>query len=187
MHLMNRAAQPMIQIIRALRPEDLAKPTPCAEFDVRELINHMLYWGPSLVAAAYKRAPELPAVPEDEADLAAGDWAAALESQTVRLAEAWSRPEAWEGTASLGGPTELPASLIGGMAAGELVIHGWDLARATGQEPEWDGELIEFVHDEVAKTALQGREMGVYGPEVEVPEPASLLEKALGLTGRDPR
>jgi uncharacterized protein (TIGR03086 family) len=81
---------------------------------------------------------------------------------------------------------ELPAPMIGGMVLAEVVVHGWDLARATGQHPVWPGELLAAVLDEVAKTAAQGREMGVYGPEVKVPDDAPVLDRILGLTGRDP-
>jgi hypothetical protein len=58
---------------------------------------------------------------------------------------------------------------------------------ATGQRPGWPAELLEFVHEEVAKTAEQGRAMDVYGPAVTVPDDAPLLDRILGLTGRDPK
>lgn len=86
----------------------------------------------------------------------------------------------------MGGPMELPASLIGGMIVGELVVHGWDLARATSQRPTWDQELIAYLHEEVMTTAEQGREMGAYGPEVAIPASSSTLDRVLGLTGRNP-
>ena len=86
----------------------------------------------------------------------------------------------------MGGPPEVPASLIGGMVVSELVVHGWDLAQATGQRPSWDDDLLLYVHDEVANSAEHGREMGIYGPAVAVPAPSSMLHRLLGLTGRDP-
>jgi uncharacterized protein (TIGR03086 family) len=86
----------------------------------------------------------------------------------------------------MGGPMELPASLVGGMVVGELVVHGWDLARATGKHPEWADDLLGYLHEEIAKSAEQGREMGVYGPEVAVPASSSTLDHVLGLTGRNP-
>ncbi len=86
----------------------------------------------------------------------------------------------------MGSPMELPAPMIGGMVLGEFVVHGWDLARATGQEPEWDDEVLSFVYRELEMTAEQGREMGVYANRVAVPDTASLLDKLLGMTGRDP-
>ena len=184
--LMARAAAPLVEVIRTIRPDQLGAPTPCAEYDVRKLVNHLLFWGPSLEGAARKENVPPPAGAETDLDLTGGDWATALEDQVARTVAAWSRPAAWEGTTHMGGPTELPASLVGGMVVGELVVHGWDLARATGQRPVWDDDLVEYLHEEVVQTAEVGRQMGVYGPEVAVPASASALDRTLARTGRDP-
>ncbi len=119
-------------------------------------------------------------------DLTGGDWAADLVTHLDRTADSWSEPGAWEGTTHMGGPTELPASLVGGMVVVEMLVHGWDLAKATDQRLELDDDLLDFVHEEVAKTAEQGRAMDVYGAEVTVTPSSSTLDKLLGLTGRDP-
>jgi uncharacterized protein (TIGR03086 family) len=182
---MTRAAAALVEIIRNIKPDQLDAPTPCAEYNVRKLVNHLLFWGPSLEGAARKESVPPPAKAEADVDLTAGDWAAALEAQLDRTVSAWSEPGGWEGTTHMGGPTELPAALVGGMVVVELVVHGWDLAQATDHHPTLDDELIEYVHEEVARTAEQGRQMGVYGPEVEVSE-GSTLDRVLGLTGRDP-
>ncbi|MFJ2839830.1 MULTISPECIES: TIGR03086 family metal-binding protein [Nocardia] len=181
-----RAAEPLSKLLRTLTPDQLTAPTPCAEFDVRALLNHLLFWGPSLVGAASKAAVAPPAAAETEVDLTAGDWSAALDTQLGELAAAWRDPAAWQGTTRLGGPTELPASLVGGMVVGELIVHGWDLARALGTTVEWDDDLLDYVLDETAATADQGRAMGIYGPEIPVAADAPLLDRILGLTGRDP-
>ena len=110
----------------------------------------------------------------------------ALIDQIDRVVKAWSEPDAWEGMTRMGGPMELPATMIGGMVLGEFVVHGWDLARATGQGFGWDGELLSFVHRELELTAEQGRAMGVYQDRVAVPDTAPLLDRILGLTGRHP-
>ena len=163
---------------------------PCAEYDVRALVDHLLFWGPSLVGAGRKELVPPPAGPESDVDLTAeltaGDWATALERHVGELVAAWSEPAAWQGVTRMGGPTELPADLVGGMVVGELVMHGWDLARATGQRPVWDEDLVEYLYAEVARSADQGRAMGVYGPEVTVDSGASALDRALALAGRDP-
>lgn len=184
--LVARAATPMNEIVHAIAPDQLRAVTPCTEYDVRGLLNHLLFWAPSLEAAARKEFVPPPAQSESEVVLADGDWARAVDLQLDRSVAAWSRPAAWEGITHMGSPRELPAGMVGGMVLSELVVHGWDLARATGQHAEWDPELLVFVHDEVAKTAEQGREMGVYGPAVEVTDEAPTLDRVLGLTGRDP-
>jgi uncharacterized protein (TIGR03086 family) len=184
--LVTRAGAPAVAIVRSIDTGQLGAPTPCREYDVRALLNHLLFWGPSLAGAARDAAVMPPAATEREVDLTGGDWADKLVAQIEQIAAAWSDPAAWAGTTRLGSPDPIPAALIGGMVLTELVVHGWDLARATGQRPEWDGELLEFVHDEVAKTAEYGRQLGSYGPEVPVPETAPLLDRNLGLTGRNP-
>ncbi|CAN5271575.1 TIGR03086 family metal-binding protein [soil metagenome] len=185
--LVAAAAAPTENVVRRIRVDQLDAPTPCSEFAVRDLVNHLLFWGPALEGAGRKE-PVAPTGPDERSvDLSRDDWAAALESQIDRIVEAWGDQRAWEGTTRFGSPEEVPASMIGGMACTELVLHGWDLARATGQEPDWGEEVAAFVDRELTRTAAQGREMGIYGPAVAVPDTATTLERALGLSGRDPR
>ncbi|GAB3824568.1 TIGR03086 family metal-binding protein [Dactylosporangium cerinum] len=160
----------------------LDTPTPCAGWDVRALVNHLLHWGPALTAAATKEALD----PGAEIDRTGGDWRDLLRAQVEETAAAWGAPAAWEGVTWMGGPMELPADLVGGMVLGELVLHGWDLARAGGLHPHWDDALVLRVHDEVARSADMGRQMGVYAAEVPVPATAPPLARVLGLSGRDP-
>lgn len=183
---MARAAAPLVEIVRNIKPDQLSAQTPCAEYDVRQLVNHLLFWGPSLEGAARKESVSPAADAETDVDLTEGEWAAALETQLHRTVATWSAPGAWEGGTHMGGPMELPASLVGGMVVGELVIHGWDLAQATGQQLTLDEDLLGYLHEETAKSAEQGREMGVFGPEIVLPASSSTLDRMLGLTGRDP-
>jgi uncharacterized protein (TIGR03086 family) len=184
--LIARAAAPVVGVVRSIRPEQLDAPTPCAEFDVRRLVNHLLFWGPSLEAAARKEEVPPPSGAEADVDLTRGDWAGDLVAQLERTAAAWGAPGAWEGTTCMGGPQATPAATVGGMVLGELVVHGWDLARATGQTPSWDDDVLEQVRREVETNAELGRSIGIYGPQTPVPEDAPLLHRVLGLTGRDP-
>ena len=165
------ATPPTLAVIRAVRSDQLTAPTPCSEYDVQGLIGHLVHWGPALARASRHSDGDAP--PEAEA-------------QIGQLVAAWSVPGAWLGTTTMGGPHEMPARMIGAMAIGEVVVHGWDLARATGQTVAWDEGLLDFLYDEVARTAELGREMQAYGAEVPVPEDAPVLDRMLGLTGRDP-
>lgn len=184
--LMRMAAAPTVQIARNIRGDQLSAPTPCSEYDVHKLVNHLLFWGPSLEAAARKQSVASPTASEQDVDLADSDWKVTFEAQTDRLVSSWSEPEAWEGMTQMGSPMQLPARMIGGMVLGELVVHGWDLARATGQEPTWDDDILAYVYKEAEQTAEQGRQMGIYRDRVPVPDEAPLLDRILGLTGRDP-
>ena len=70
--------------------------------------------------------------------------------------------------------------------ADELVIHGWDLARATGQEYAPDEGALRMAHGFLAAAEDKERGEGIFGPVVPVREDAPLLDRALGLSGRDP-
>ncbi len=176
----------MSPIVRGIDESQLTAPTPCTEYDVRALLNHLLFWGPSLVGAGHKDPVPPPAEDEADVDLTGGDWAKAVERNLEGLVGAWSRPEAWEGTTRMVSPDGVPASMIGGMVLSELVVHGWDLARASGQVPVWNDALLNRVYAELTEMASMGREMGAYGPEVPVAESAPTLDRIVALTGRDP-
>ena len=180
------AAAPTAAIVRRIEDDQLTGPTPCTEFDVRALIDHLLFWAPSLEGAARKELVPPRAASAGNNSAPADDERVALLDQIEHVVKAWSEPDAWVGRTRMGSPMELPAPMIGGMVLGEFVVHGWDLARATGQAPEWDDDVLSFVHRELELTAEQGRAMGVYKDRVAVPDTAPLLDRILGLTGRHP-
>jgi uncharacterized protein (TIGR03086 family) len=86
------------------------------------------------------------------------------------------------------GGIELPGEIAGLVALDELVIHGWDVARASRQPYECDPALLDVVHGFVAQFSAPGQapQEGIFGPAVEVPANAPLLDRVIGLTGRDP-
>jgi len=183
LELMPRAAAATATVVRGVTPDTLSAPTPCTDFDVRALLNHLLFYGPTLAGAGRKELVPLPAA---DVNLASGDWAGTLLAVLDDVASAWSTQAAWDGATRMVGPNEMPAPVIGGMLVGELALHGWDLARATGQTIVLDDALLTYLHEQLSGTAEQGRQMGAYGPEIAVPASASTLDKVLGLTGRDP-
>jgi uncharacterized protein (TIGR03086 family) len=184
--LLASAAAALADITADIKPDQLTARTPCADFDVRALLNHLLFWGPSLEAAGRKESVPPPAASESDVDLVTDGYATVLRTHLDRVATTWRAPAAWTGVTRMGGPTEMPGAVIGRMLTTELLVHGWDLARATGQRPTWDAGLVDAVHAEVTANAAQGRAMGVYGPAVEVPATASTMDRALAMTGRDP-
>jgi uncharacterized protein (TIGR03086 family) len=171
--LLREASLGMLAVVDRIGAADLAAPTPCAGWDVAALRAHLLEWGPALEGAARKDAT------------APGAACDSLREQVTRLAEAWGEPSAWTGTTRMA-TAELPAEIVGGMVLGEFVLHGWDLARALGVPVGFDEEVLRLMYAEVARSADQGRSMGVYGPAVPVPPDSSLLSRTLALSGRDP-
>jgi len=183
--MMTSAARELARLVRSAAEDPLAVPTPCTEYDARALVNHLLYWGPRLEAAA-RREPVPAAEPgETEAGLVGDVWAAALEKQVDGLVSAFGLPGAWEGTTSMGGG-ELPALFVGQMVFGEFVVHAWDLAKATGRRWHCDEEVAAAAYEATVGMAEQARRMDIFGPEIPVPASAPALDRLPGLTGRDP-
>lgn len=186
MQQLSSVAEAMAAIVGGISSDQLTAPTPCVEYDVRGLVHHLLFWGPSLEGAGRRENVPPPAPAEPDVDLTSGDWRGDLLTQLTRIARSWAPASSWEGTTYMGRPIELPASLVGDMILGELVVHCWDLARATGQRLDLDEDLLTHVHGAMAPGVEQGREMGMYGPEVPIPADAPTLARIVGLTGRDP-
>ncbi|GAA4612280.1 TIGR03086 family metal-binding protein [Saccharopolyspora hordei] len=184
---LNHAAAALTGIVESIEPGQLTAPTPCADHSVRDLLNHLLFWGPSLEGGARKEVVPPPAASESDADLTSGDWKGDVVRQVERTSHAWSTPSAWEGMTHMGSPRQMPAELIGGMITMEFAVHAWDLARATDQDLDLDDDLIADARDVIAKTGDQGRAMGVFGAEVPVPDTAPPLHHLLGETGRNPQ
>jgi uncharacterized protein (TIGR03086 family) len=184
-HISN-AAEAMAAVARTITDDQLANKTPCTEYDVRALVNHLLFWGPSLAGAGRKESVPQPGTAESDVDLAAGDWRGRLLALLDDISSSWEPPSAWDGETSMGTPQTLPAPVMGDMIVGELAVHGWDLAVATGQRLELPADLVAHLHDTMFAGVEQGREMGMYGPQVAVPADAPTLDRILGLTGRDP-
>jgi len=181
--LLRPAAAEFLRVADAVA--DLSAPTPCAGYDVRGLLNHLLYWGPWLVAAGRREEPPSPGAGEAESALVTQDWRAALEKQTETLVDVFGASSAWDGMTALG-TARMPSSVVGDMVLGEFVLHGWDLARASGQEVAYAPEAATAVYESAMAMGEQARSMGVYGPLVEVAAGAPALERALGASGRDP-
>ncbi len=87
------------------------------------------------------------------------------------------------------GGVDLPGEVAGLVALDELVIHGWDVARSSGQRYDVDPASLEAVHGFVAQFSGPGHEddrRGLFGPEVEVTADAPLLDRVVAMAGREP-
>ncbi|MEW2357002.1 TIGR03086 family metal-binding protein, partial [Spirillospora sp. NPDC029432] len=180
--MMLPAAETATRIVRGIPAEALDRPTPCPEWDVRGLLNHTIFWTGRSEGAARKQPPPAGGPEEGHDFTAEGGWAALYADLARKSAEAWTDPAAWEGSTSLtGDPDGMPAAVIGGMMLGEFVLHAWDLAVATGQDPAIPDDLVRAAYEELEPTAEMGRRYGAFGPEVKVPESAPLLDRLLGM------
>lgn len=181
---MSQAAAALADLVAAIGDEQLDARTP-ADLPVRAILEHVGGLAEAFRAAATKEAVGASAAPQFDSGAAlAPDWRARIPAQLKALAEAWQEPGAWEGETEAGGVT-MPAAVTARVALDELVIHSWDLARATGRDLEVaDSDLavlLQFLKD----TPPEGTP-GLFGPVVPVGPGAPALHRVLGLTGRDP-
>jgi uncharacterized protein (TIGR03086 family) len=171
-------------------PDDLLDaPTPCPAYTLGDLLEHVGGAASAFTGAAAKDLGDATSQgPSGDASRLGDDWRSRIPRDLVALAEAWRDPAAWTGMTKAGG-VDLPGEVAGLVALDELVVHGWDVARATGQAYDVDAASLEAVHGFVAQFSEPGMEearAGLFAAVVEVPEDAPLLDRVIGLTGRDP-
>ncbi|MGY2065584.1 TIGR03086 family metal-binding protein [Blastococcus sp. SYSU DS0619] len=173
------------RVVAGVRDDQLDDPTPCAGTPVAGLLSHL-----AGLTLAFRLAAEKTAFDggpsADPADLPA-DWRTRLPAQLAALAAAWRDPAAWEGEAEVAG-VRMPAPAMAAVALDEVLVHGWDLAVATGQDYRPDDAAVracmEFVGD---RSDPADEPEGLFGPPVPVPGDAPAFDRLLGRTGRDPR
>ena len=166
---------------------ELTHPTPCPDWTVAVLLDHLMVLSHAFAQAARKRtdAPgtaEPPPAPS--AQHLSRHWRSRLPVLLEELATAWKDPASWTGTAQAGGVT-MPATALGTVAMHELIMHSWDLAKATGQEYFADPRTLEVLIEFLAQGPAEGAP-GEFGPVVPTDDEATLLDQALALAGRDP-
>ncbi|MEU6126162.1 TIGR03086 family metal-binding protein [Streptomyces sp. NPDC047123] len=168
--------------------EQLAAPTPCPAYAVRHLLGHLLgLAGAFRLAAGKELGPALDQDPGSVTPDVGPGWRAELPDALDGLARAWRDPAAWQGMTRAGG-IDLPGGVAGLVALDELVVHGWDLARATGQEYAPDAASLDAARALLTPAADgDGDGGGLFGAPVPVPDGAPLLDRVIGLSGRDPR
>ena len=176
------AARRLAGLVAAVPDDALDRSTPCTRYTVGDLLDHIASFAIAFTAAA-RKSPLDGAPPGDAATLAA-DWRERIPRDLITTGQAWRDPEAWTGMTAAGG-VDLPGEMAGAVALDELVLHGWDLAKATGQNAGYEGPGLEAVYRMVSHFRAAGVE-GLFGPAVEVPEAAPLFDRILGLAGRDP-
>ncbi|MFE5916238.1 TIGR03086 family metal-binding protein [Streptomyces sp. NPDC056468] len=174
------------RLAEAVTDEQLSAPTPCPEMAVRNLLGHLLGLSVAFRDAARK---DLGATTDTDPGSVVPDvgpgWREELPKVLDELGEVWRAPDAWTGMTRAGG-IDLPGAVAGAVAVDELVIHAWDLARATGQDYAPDPAALQASHDFLLASVDDPGRGSIFGPVVPVPAGAPLLDRAVGLSGRDP-
>ncbi|MFE5540816.1 TIGR03086 family metal-binding protein [Streptomyces sp. NPDC056492] len=180
-------ARIVARLARDVPDAALAGRTPCPEYRVRDLLGHLAGLAVAFRDAARKElGPTTDTAPGATAPPLPAGWRDELPRALTEMAGAWTEPAALAGMTRAGG-VDLPGGIALAVAADELVVHGWDLARATGQEYTPDDAALRVAHAFLLRAAEdEDRGGGIFGAVVPVPDDAPLIDRTIGLSGRDP-
>lgn len=187
MHDLLPTARRLGALVTAVDDARLDAPTPCPEYTVGDLLDHIGGLAVAFTEAARKEhgtnATQPP--PGSTAHLAA-DWRTRIPADLETLGVAWQDPQAWEGTTVIAA-MEMPAPAVGAVALDEIVTHAWDLARALGEPFDADADAIAGAMDFIGPISEPGAPRPpIFGPVVAVADDASPMARFVALTGRDP-
>ena len=174
------------KVVAGIKPDQLADPTPCTEWDVKALLNHIT--GGSLMFA---ECVESGSIADDEmgrlttSDLVGDDYVRVFGAAADRVIAAFNADGALEKIVTLPFGT-MPASVALQIAVFDVTTHALDLAHATGQSTEViSPEVLQAAWD--AGQAMIGpelRDAGLFGPPQDAPTDAPLDDRILAFAGR---
>jgi uncharacterized protein (TIGR03086 family) len=183
--LHRRALAATRPIVEGIDGGQLDDDTPCDGMDVRALLTHVVY-GNLWVAPLVEGRTIEEVGDRFEGDVLDGDPVAAYDASAESAASAFEGPGAMQAPVAVSyGP--VPGEVYAGHRFLDVLVHGWDLAVATGRDTALDPELVAALWDVVQPQAEGLKASGAFGTEVPVPDDAPLQDRLLGLLGRTPR
>jgi uncharacterized protein (TIGR03086 family) len=173
-------------VLAKLDDQQLSGTTPCEGLQLRDVVAHVGGLALAFTAAARKESGEYAETPPGTGGYHLdADWRTSYPAGLVGLSQAWQAPAAWQGMTRIAG-LDLPGAVTGSVALTEVVIHGWDIARAAGLPYAVDPHTAEAVLAHVTQVAAEGPVEGLFGPAVPVADDAPVLDRIVALSGRDP-
>ena len=166
------AAREMSRLLASIDDDQLNGRTPCEDYRLGDLVDHIVTLVDGFTAAAAKKPDPAPEGPTADASRLPADWRDGIDAS------------AWEGRTHVGG-LALDGREAGVVVLGELVVHGWDVARAVGETYRPDPPTLALVTQFVTAAAANPVP-GLFAPPVSPPEDASELDRAVALSGRNP-
>ncbi|WP_030832543.1 TIGR03086 family metal-binding protein [Streptomyces hygroscopicus] len=171
--------------VHAIRPDQWDDPTPCAEWTVRDLVNHLAVeqmWVPPLVREGANMADQGDAL---EGDLLGDDPVATWDAAAAAARDAFREPGALDRMVGLS-YGESPATHYCAQMTADAAVHAWDLSRAIGADERIPKPLVDFSVREVAPYAADLEESGLFAAPVDPPPGADAQVRLLALLGREP-
>lgn len=168
--VLSRALDQAGDVLAAVHSDQLSDPTPCEDWNVEQLIRHLLATPRNFIEMTTGGEPDWSAEPPPVPP----DWTAAFRSAADDLIHVWHEKEAEGDTGGADWQTA------------EFAVHTWDLARATGQSTDLDPEVAERGLAFMSASLKPEMRGGVFGAEVAVPDDASVYERLAAFAGRTP-
>jgi uncharacterized protein (TIGR03086 family) len=166
--------------VKGVSADHLSNATPCSEFDVKSLLNHIIA-GLGMLHTAATGGKATP--PAD--NIVGDDPAAQYAEGREKLLSALKEPGVFDKTWSM--PFgDMPGKMMAGIAFMEHLTHAWDVRKATGQPADLPEDLVKECLELVKPMDAMLRMPGVCGPAVEVGADASLTDQLVGYMGRQP-
>jgi uncharacterized protein (TIGR03086 family) len=159
-------------VLRGITDDDSDNATPCTDYSCEQLIEHL---ASSVVQVGGMSGTQV-------ADDAGGSIENRLSVLSARAIDAW-RARGLEGEVAGPGGRPMSAGVMAGILPLELALHGWDLARATGQSLRLSDEVVGYLH-ELAETVVPGGRGSSFGPEVQPDPDAGALDRLAAYAGR---
>jgi uncharacterized protein (TIGR03086 family) len=169
-------ASSMTQCIAGVSDEGWEAPTPCEGWTARDVVAHLVDTSGMFLGFIGQDAPDAP--PVDEDPLAA--FSTARDAVQAALDDPATASQEYDG---LFGRTTFAKSVDGFLSA-DLVVHRWDLARATGQDETLPPDEVERVHELLKPMDEQMRTPGAFGPKIDPPPGADAQTELLCFLGR---
>ena len=180
--LFQRAADGFGRHVHAVADGQWHDPTPCTDWDVRTLVNHVTVeqlWVPPLAQGS----TVADIGDRYDGDQLGDDPVAAWDAALAASSAAFGAPGALDGTVSLSAGEKPTAEYCWEMTT-DALIHSWDLARGIGADETLDAELADLVYERTLPIAEHLQETGLFAPPVPVPDDAPLPTKLLAIFGR---
>ena len=174
-----KVADAFTQRARAVPDDAWDNPAPCEGWVARDVVRHMVEWMPSLFFDEWGiEGPALPSVDDDPARA----WEALVDA----LQHSLSDPETAKREADIRPGRFSFEQAVDQLGSGDIVVHTWDLARATGLDETLDPQEVHNLLMAMEPIDEMLRQSGQFGPRVIVPEDADEQTKLIAFTGRRP-
>ncbi|GAA5096552.1 TIGR03086 family metal-binding protein [Nocardia iowensis] len=181
------ACETMIYLLTGTSDDQLTRPTPCAEYTVADLIDHIDEVAQGFAAIARKDTGEPDGTVAEATPEHSAEGRRLIAARVRTLGQAWDDQAAWHGDTALTADVVLTNETWGKIALTEMVVHGWDLAVATDRSCTLPAATLRACLAHVIEFIPNAPVPELWGSAVETSDDAGLIERIVAVTGRNPR